>query len=256
MKRFTLLVVSFSILASTTPLRAQTEILERGRRLFDMQCVRCHGVGATGGEGPTLLGRQFRTATDAAGIIPIITGGIPGTGMPGSWLSDTEAEALAAYVWSVARVEAEDVPGDAVRGRELFGGKGACATCHIVRGEGVGLGPDLTSVGARRGASYLRESILAPGAKLPAGLRGPHSSFLIVSVTTGDGEQVEGMRVNEDAFALNLRDASGRYHSLRKRDLQSMERRFGTSLMPDYSELLTGEELTDLVAYLVSLRGA
>ena len=58
-------------------------------------------------------------------------------------------------------------------------------------------------------------------------------------------------------FAIrNLRDSSGRYHSLRKGELQSMERRFGTSLMPDYSELLTGGELTDLVAYLVSLRGA
>ena len=63
------------------------------------------------------------------------------------------------------------------------------------------------------------------------------------------------MRVTEDAFALNLRDRRGRYHSINKSQIASLDRETGASLMPDYRERLTEDQVTNIVAYMASLRG-
>ena len=64
-----------------------------------------------------------------------------------------------------------------------------------------------------------------------------------------------GFVVNEDTFTLQLRDAAGALHSLRKADLARLENEPSASLMPSYKGMLTEAELQDLVAYLASLRG-
>jgi mono/diheme cytochrome c family protein len=46
---------------------------------------------------------------------------------------------------------------------------GGCVGCHKIGAEGVPLGPDLSRVGARLTAAGIRESILAPDAKIAAG---------------------------------------------------------------------------------------
>ncbi len=73
---------------------------------------------------------------------------------------------------------------------------------------------------------------------------------------TRAGREIIGVRVNEDAFTLELRDESGRFHSFDKRDLNSLEKRSQTSLMPSYAKMLSPAELDDLVAYLAGLGGA
>jgi len=247
-------VVLLGLLSGDPPLRAQSpEDLAVGERIFFAQCARCHGVGGTGGEGPALQGRRFRTVLEQEDIVGVITDGLGG--MPGMWIGEAEALQIAAYVWSLARVIAEPVPGDPVAGRAVFEGRGICATCHIVEGRGVGLGPELTDVGSRRGAEFLRQALLAPGAELPKGQISPHASFLLVNATQREGDSLVGMRIWEDAFVIQIRDAAGAYHAVDKADLASLERRFGASLMPEYSELLSDTEVTDLVAYLSSLKG-
>jgi len=66
---------------------------------------------------------------------------------------------------------------------------------------------------------------------------------------------VRGIRVNEDSFTIQLRDAGNRFHSFRKSELSSLKKEFGESLMPGYASKFTAAELDDLVAYLASLRG-
>jgi len=63
------------------------------------------------------------------------------------------------------------------------------------------------------------------------------------------------MRVNEDSFTIQLRDASGKYQSFRKADLIKMSRETKSSLMPSYSGKFSAAEMDDLIAYLASLRG-
>lgn len=246
---------TLAVFAGSSPAGAQSPAdHEIGERIFLAQCARCHGVGGTGGEGPALQGRRFRTVQTEADIVGVILDGLGG--MPGMWMGELEAAKIAAYVMSLARAEAVSVPGDPVAGKAVFEGKGACDACHIVAGKGTGLGPELTDVGLRRGAAYLRQAVVAPGAELPRGELSPHASFLLVSTELMDGTSLQGMRVWEDAFVLTLRDAVGTYHALKKASLRGFERRFGTSLMPDYTALLSEDEVTDLVAYMSSLRGS
>jgi mono/diheme cytochrome c family protein len=46
---------------------------------------------------------------------------------------------------------------------------GACVGCHKIGTEGGAIGPDLTHIGSRVNANYIRESILDPGAKIAKG---------------------------------------------------------------------------------------
>lgn len=69
-----------------------------------------------------------------------------------------------------------------------------------------------------------------------------------------DGRKMRGMRINEDAFILNLRDTEGSYYMLQKEEMRSMTREFGESIMPEYGSTLSNKQITDLVAYMASLR--
>jgi putative heme-binding domain-containing protein len=169
--------------------------------------------------------------------------------MPDAWqLSDNEVRQVVAYVRSLSRVEPGPLSGDPGRGKNLFSGKGGCSACHMVAGEGGILGPDLSEVGLLRGASYLRQSLVSPAAAVPEG-------YLLVRAVTPGGETLEGVRVNEDSFSIQLRDDRGRFHSLQKLELRELKKRFGESAMPSYGSELSGGELDDVVAYLASLRG-
>jgi putative heme-binding domain-containing protein len=163
-------------------------------------------------------------------------------------LSEREARLVAAYVLSLGRVEAAPVEGDPTRGRGVFEGASGCGSCHTVEGEGGILGPELSDVGLRRGIDYLRQSLVSPGAVVADG-------YLVVRARTRSGDEVVGVRMNEDTFTIQLRDQAGRIHSLSKLDIAGLEKAFGESLMPDYGSELSASELDDLIAYLASLRG-
>ena len=99
-----------------------------------------------------------------------------------------------------------------------------------------------------------------PGGALPRGTlpipaRG-FSEFLPVILVTREGREVRGMRINEDNFTIQVRDASNKFSSFRKSDLELLEKQPGKSLMPGVGDRLAGSDLNDLIAYLSSLRGA
>ncbi|HEY1494950.1 MAG TPA: c-type cytochrome, partial [Candidatus Solibacter sp.] len=141
----------------------------------------------------------------------------------------------------------EIVPGDPVNGARVYANSG-CAGCHMVRGTGAGFGPELTAIGSRRSAAFLRQTILQPAATLP-------DDFQYVSAATASGPAVRGIRVNEDSFTLQLRDAGGTYHSYRKSELKQLRRLEGETPMPPYDGKISAAALDDLVAYLAGLKG-
>jgi hypothetical protein len=90
--------------------------------------------------------------------------------------------------------------------------------------------------------------LIDPGASVPEG-------FLVVSVVTRDGHRFRGVRLNEDSFTIQLRDASNAFHSFRKLDLAEVNKEPGVSTMPSYRDALSATEIDDLVAYLAGFRG-
>jgi cytochrome c oxidase cbb3-type subunit 3 len=221
--------------------------LARGKRLYVAQCSLCHGIEGVGGRGPSLNLPTLRRGTSTVSMMFIIKNGIPGTEMPAIWnLSDSEARLIAEYVRTLGQREEVKLTGDPAKGKAVFEAQG-CAVCHIVRGQGGSSGPVLTEIGNIRGAAHLREAIIDPGANVP-------ESWLVVGATTRDGKTTRGVRVNEDSFTIQLRDARNRFHSFRKAELKELKKETGVSTMPSYKTLAVAE-LDDLVAYLASLRG-
>jgi putative heme-binding domain-containing protein len=248
-----LIVSSMALAAGTEPkvkLPNSRADLLRGEKLFQVHCSLCHGPKGEGARGPMLTRAKLSRAPDDGALLKILEDGIRGTEMPGAnALSDRELRQTAAYVRSLGKVALKPVPGDVVRGAEIYRGKAGCAGCHSVRGDGGVAGPDLSSIGESRSAAFLRESIVNPGAAVPEG-------YLLVTVVPNSGPRVTGMRVNEDSFSIQLRDAAGRSYSFWKKDLAEIERERGKSPMPSYRGQLADAELTDLVAYLASLKEA
>jgi cytochrome c oxidase cbb3-type subunit III len=234
--------------AAEHPAKGETPNATAGKKLFELHCTGCHGIeGRGGGRGPNLNRVRLEHASDDAALKSLIEDGIRPE-MPGAWyLSEKDLANVVAYVRSLGTIPAEPVPGDATQGSRVYA-KGGCANCHMVAGEGTGLGPELTEVGARRSAAYLRECLVKPSAKLPEG-------FLWVEATLASGETLRGIRVNEDTFSIQIKDSSGGFHSLRKQELKELRKLRDKTPMPSYERIFSAAELQDLVAYLASLRG-
>jgi cytochrome c oxidase cbb3-type subunit III len=235
-------------LAAEHSAKGETPDAAAGKKLFELHCAVCHGIeGRGGGRGPNLNRVRLEHAPDDAALKSLIENGIPPE-MPEAWyMSEKDAANVVAYVRSLGAIPQEPVPGDSVRGAGVYA-KGGCANCHIVAGEGKGFGPELTDVGARRSAKYLRECLVKPSANLPEG-------FLWVEAKAAMGETVRGIRVNEDTFSIQIKDSSGGFHSLRKQELKELRKLRGETPMPSYEQIFSAVELQDLVAYLTSLRG-
>ena len=253
---FVPILLAGAVALADSPISKQTAAdLARGRRLFQGQCARCHGMDGAGGTGPGLNRSVLGRASDDQALFSVIKEGIRGTEMPAAWqMIEQEIWQVVGYVRSLGRTVRVPLPGDPGPGQRLYETKGHCATCHIVRGRGGSLGPDLTEIGARRGISHLRSVLLNPGSSKARDSSG-YISFLVMRVVTQDGREVRGTRVNEDTFTLQLRDADNRVHSFRKQELKELTREPRESLMPSFQTVFSPSEIDDLIASLASLRG-
>jgi putative heme-binding domain-containing protein len=166
--------------------------------------------------------------------------------MPAVKATDDEVWKMVAFVKRlVPTTSDEKAAGNAAAGKLVFEGKGACITCHSVKGEGGTLGPDLSDVGRRRDLRYIQESLVDPAADVSVRYRA-------AQVVTKSGQTVSGIRLNEDDVSIQLRVPDG-LRSFLKENLREV-RRDKPSLMPPYGDKLTKKELEDVVAYLSSLR--
>src|SRR5229473_1116919 len=226
---------------------AQADI-QYGATVYTAQCTQCHGPNGDQVSGVDLRSGRFRNAATDDDLRRIVTVGIPGTSMPGRRLDTAEATGLIAYVRNMRDFNSSRVTlGDRNRGQALFDGKGQCATCHRADGKGSRVAPDLSDVGTSRAASSLQQSIIDP------------SSMMIpidrpVRIVTKDGKTITGRRLNEDTYTIQLIDAQEHLLSLLKTDVREYTI-LKTSSMPSYKDRLNDQELADLVAYLVTLKG-
>jgi quinoprotein glucose dehydrogenase len=168
--------------------------------------------------------------------------------MPAFNFSDAELTAIVAFIRAGFDLNAPAVKvGDPARGRTVFEGKGGCLSCHRAGGTGSRVAPDLSDIGAGRSPALLHLSLLDPtAAMLPINRT--------VRVVTRDGKTIKGRRLNEDTYTLQLIDEQERLVSLLKSDLREYEI-VKVSAMPSYKDKLTADEIADVVAYLLSLRG-
>jgi cytochrome c oxidase cbb3-type subunit 3 len=250
-----------TLLILQSPRTLSADDLDQGERLFQLHCAPCHGLKGEGGRGPTLAVPQLRRAPTGALLIKVIRDGIPGTEMPRLRLDEEQIRQLAIWVRKLGQLPPEQISGNAQQGEQLYFTKGDCARCHAIKGQGGALGPDLTDVGRRRSARYLRTALTDPEADVPksfslfrSGVSIPEN-FLQVRVLTKDGRRISGVRLNEDTFSIQVRDSSDHIYSFLKSELVELQKDWGKSPMPSYRDSFAKTELDDVVAFLISLQG-
>jgi len=141
------------------------------------------------------------------------------------------------------------------RGRTVFEGKGGCTGCHKVGATGGSSGPDLSAIAAPRtgrgfqpppNAAMFEKALLEPDADVAV----PYRTFQVVPKA---GQPVRGALLNQDTFSIQMRDSAGELRAFQKSDVK--ESSFLPSPMPSYRGRLTPQELSDVVSYLLSLKG-
>jgi len=243
------------------PYSGDAKIAKSGESQFRANCAFCHGLVARGGgRGPDLTRTPKKHGDSDAEIFNTVNNGVPGTAMPpngatqqGVGMTEEEIWQVITYIRSV-EAKPSAITGNAAHGSELFFGSASCSTCHMYRGKGGRLGPDLTGAGTARSASYLAESLRNPSRRLAQGISEAMKEFsaeyLTVNAVTADGSKYQGTLLNEDSFTIQFIDTREQLHSFDKASLKSLQIS-RDSLMPAYDEkMLPEKDLQDLLAFL------
>ena len=244
----------------SNPVAGKPAAIREGSSLFRANCSPCHGLNATGGgRGPDLSANRWTHGGSDADIFRTITQGVAGTEMPANGFEDSEVWAIIAYLRSLSPPK-QAVSGDRAKGERIFAGSG-CSACHMIKGRGGLLGPDLSRVGASRSVAYLIDSIREPSKDLSDGMLDPNNHWGLplvydtVTVVNADGRRITGIAKNEDTFSVQLLDTDQKLQFFLKKNVQQVIHE-QKSLMPAYSEqMLSQSALQDLVAYMQSLQG-
>jgi cytochrome c oxidase cbb3-type subunit 3 len=223
-----------------------TDAIQAGSRVYTQQCALCHGPQGALVDGVDLRRGQFKNVRSDDDLRNVITTGAAEGQMPAFSLRAEELNGIVAFIRAGFDPDGVAVRiGDPVRGRELFNGRGDCASCHRVNGEGPRTAPDLSSIGVVRTPASLQRNMLDPAtALLP--INRP------IRMVTRNEETIVGRRLNEDTYTVQVIDSQERLRSIRKSDLVSYEISDAPSKQPT---TLNSDEVADVIGYLLTLRG-
>jgi putative heme-binding domain-containing protein len=139
--------------------------------------------------------------------------------------------------------------GDAQRGEQLFRTAATCANCHIVRGFGKSVGPDLSEIGQKLSREAMLVALLDPS----AGISHNYENWIAL---LDSGQVVSGLKISETDSEVVLRSADGIDQRLDRETIESLQKS-EKSLMPEnlhHNFDLGG--LMDLIEYMTSLRSS
>jgi putative heme-binding domain-containing protein len=238
--------------------------IAEGEKLYNETCTACHGKDGTGGElGPPVAAqnRRYLRRTDPE-IFDAIKAGITGTQMPpfSGQFTDDQIWRITAYIHGL-RGTAIDTPaqGDAAAGGAIFWGTAGCGNCHMIKGKGSVLGPDLSNLAGTRKVQNIVDALTKANHKILAD-GGTHDSTLVpntsyqpVRVTTADGKVISGILKNEDSFSLQVLGKDDlTLHRFKRKDVKVYYD--PQSLMPhDWDKRLSPADFGNLLAFLTRL---
>jgi PQQ-dependent dehydrogenase (methanol/ethanol family) len=228
-----------------TPSIGQESTIQDGKLAYATNCSGCHGADASGtGHAPRLANNPDLRGRSLERLHSTIAGdsGMP----PCARLPAHDLDALAMYVRSLNSPASDAaVPGDTSMGSQFFWGKGKCGECHMVRGMGSPIGPDLSDVGRRMTAKEIDDLLRAPELHITPG-------YELAIVKTRGGETLSGFMRGRSNYDLQLQDLAGTFHLLQSGQILSID---GTreSLMKPLSA--SPDESQNLKAYLSQLKG-
>ena len=136
--------------------------------------------------------------------------------------------------------------GNAEAGKKLFETQ-ACIACHTFADGQLPKGPHLVDIGRRYTRPELVESLIQPSAKIAQG-------FDSWQFLTKDGEVLTGFVVTESADRVLLRNGQGVLQALSQDDIEERKKQEQSMMPQGLVGALTVEQLSDLLAYLETLK--
>ncbi|MCL4203574.1 MAG: c-type cytochrome [Pirellulaceae bacterium] len=134
--------------------------------------------------------------------------------------------------------------GDVDAGQKVF--KDQCGKCHLFRGEGIAIGPDLTGMTVHPKHEWLTHTI-DPS-------RSVEGNYRVYSVVTVDGRVLSGLLASETGTSIEMFDAEGKRHVVLREDIDELVAS-PKSLMPEGFEKQVSEtDIANLLEY-VTTRG-
>ncbi len=132
--------------------------------------------------------------------------------------------------------------GNSKAGQQLF--KKHCGSCHQLFGEGLKVGPDLTTAN-RQDRDFLLISLVDPNSVI-------RKEYVSLVVQTTTGRILTGLPIERTEGSITLVDAKGERQTVAAAEIEELHES-SVSLMPEnlYKELRP-QDLRDLFAYLQS----
>lgn len=122
-----------------------------------------------------------------------------------------------------------------------------CANCHVIKGQGIELGPNLSEIGGKLGKDALYQSILEPSAGVSFG-------FEAWNLTLKNGDEAYGLIASETADEIAIKTVGAIVTRFKKTEIASRQQS-KLSIMPAGLQAgMTVQEFVDLVEYLASLK--
>jgi putative heme-binding domain-containing protein len=113
---------------------------------------------------------------------------------------------------------------------------------------GGNLGPDLSRIGIARARAAMARQIRGTVGDFRTG-------YEPVTLTTPNGQEIRGVKKNEDLFSVQVMDNRERIQGYLREDMRSVTNE-KKSAMPTFgSDKLSDEQLDDLLTYLETLQG-
>jgi putative heme-binding domain-containing protein len=135
----------------------------------------------------------------------------------------------------------QKTPGDPMKGIAVY--KNLCAQCHKLHGEGMEVGPDITSNG-RNDFEQLLSNVFDPSLVIGA-------AYQATTVLTKKGQVITGLVVEDNPQRLVLKVQGGKVETIARGDIDEVLVS-KLSMMPENLEKqLKPQEIADLFAYLV-----
>ncbi|SKB00052.1 putative membrane-bound dehydrogenase domain-containing protein [Prosthecobacter debontii] len=134
--------------------------------------------------------------------------------------------------------------GDAQAGNIVFLSR--CLACHVANGQGIEVGPNMTTV-KTRGRDGLLTAILEPHKEVA-------SQYIAYTVNTKDGQTLSGIIARDDANSMTLKMMGGAEMTIQRFNIQGSQS-VGQSLMPEGLEQgMSLDDMANLLSFIEAVK--